>query len=778
MTYTATDANVQELSKNGFNVELNADSENNMGTALQLGARLMKGTDWYVTSESFPQQIEETLVEIQLALGTDSQDNARTLSAYQIMDSVDGQPISINPTAKILQSGDKIYGFYSCHIGHPARYQFIYLGDAEPELDDKGIIINKNVQYFIDGVKYQRSTSGSYDIDDVVFTFDDGTAINTVYNIYLNKGKRYNFAPESAYNPVLKKYVNKYIKSGVEYEGYTFSQTVAPSLITNYIANHTEFKSPAGWGTIGNATVELMTDPDVRTTIAQSGIITTPVTPYLKCVFPSVDDVVVNSSFTNFRKVDLVNFSKDETYVLLYKLLPSSSATAFTVTVKQSNDESSPATYLTFSSANAQSLGDNSGYMYIAATIATNATQEELRAQYLQTYITCSGTLNIVDFQLFPRYLDKLGHIITPFTQGETVEATTNTVYRYYNKAENSDATSEAEYKWSYEGITDNSAYKPKYSSTAEQVHDITVQDSNYFNGIQSICSEFQCWADFQIDRDENGAPRSTYHTLSLAEKSQIPIDGYNYQEYVEDDWVSFTGTEFNPSHAYRLVVPSGKMIHFSNFIGKTNYAGIKYGVNLSNVSRSYDSNSLVSKLIVKDAVNEFAPNGFCSIARSKINATGESSVIDFSYYINQKLIDKEQLERVLNNIVVGGDVMARGVDLTDSALYPLPYTGFGDSWNCYGYKVRLMRLNAALRNIAERIISLTEALTPLKTEYIVLENMRSAAILSIQENANLFKSVAKFEYTQITVADDEETKRRKALVGLITLSGYPKMIS
>jgi hypothetical protein len=69
-TYSLEDAIVQELSKNGFNVTLDAELMNNIGDAGELGARVLEETDWKVESEAFVQTIDEELVYITIPAGT------------------------------------------------------------------------------------------------------------------------------------------------------------------------------------------------------------------------------------------------------------------------------------------------------------------------------------------------------------------------------------------------------------------------------------------------------------------------------------------------------------------------------------------------------------------------------------------------------------------------------------------------------------------------------------------------------------------------------------
>jgi hypothetical protein len=66
-TYSLEDANVQELSKNGFGVTLDAELMNNIGSAEELGEYVMEETDWSVEgSDISVQTVDEALVYVTL----------------------------------------------------------------------------------------------------------------------------------------------------------------------------------------------------------------------------------------------------------------------------------------------------------------------------------------------------------------------------------------------------------------------------------------------------------------------------------------------------------------------------------------------------------------------------------------------------------------------------------------------------------------------------------------------------------------------------------------
>jgi hypothetical protein len=61
-TYQLEDAIVMELSKNGFGTTLDAQLQNNMGSAKKLAEFVLKETDWTVESEKFIERVKENLV--------------------------------------------------------------------------------------------------------------------------------------------------------------------------------------------------------------------------------------------------------------------------------------------------------------------------------------------------------------------------------------------------------------------------------------------------------------------------------------------------------------------------------------------------------------------------------------------------------------------------------------------------------------------------------------------------------------------------------------------
>jgi hypothetical protein len=101
-SYTCKDLFVNELSKTGFELELDNELENNMGTVDILAREILKGSDWQLdetNTQVLKQYKEEPLYEIKISDNRESE-----LTAYQMEDK----------TKSIDLRGKIIYVFYSC----------------------------------------------------------------------------------------------------------------------------------------------------------------------------------------------------------------------------------------------------------------------------------------------------------------------------------------------------------------------------------------------------------------------------------------------------------------------------------------------------------------------------------------------------------------------------------------------------------------------------------------------------------------------------------------
>ena len=152
---------------------------------------------------------------------------------------------------------------------------------------------------------------------------------------------------------------------------------------------------------------------------------------------------------------------------------------------------------------------------------------------------------------------------------------------------------------------------KPLYNENFEKISSIEASQSNCFNIVQDLCEAFECWARFNIEHEKNGAIK-------------LNADGAPL-----------------------------KTITFHKYTGDDNFAGFKYGINLENIQRTIESDEFVSKLIVEQVENDTVDGGVVSIAGAPSNPSGESYILNMSYYLNHGLIENpEQYYADYNNFI------------------------------------------------------------------------------------------------------------------------------
>lgn len=150
------------------------------------------------------------------------------------------------------------------------------------------------------------------------------------------------------------------------------------------------------------------------------------------------------------------------------------------------------------------------------------------------------------------------------------------------------------------------------------RIRTLEQSKSNRFNLIQEISKIFECYPQFNIEYDTNG-------------------------KVLLDD--------------------EGKMKKHISFItekGSENYSGFRYEKNLSGMSRSVDSSTFTTKLYVETVDSQLTETGICSIQTAPDNIGKNAYVLDFTYYTDKGLLNKEQTQR---------DVW--GIDSTDLAFLP-----------------------------------------------------------------------------------------------------------
>ena len=196
---------VHELSRNGYDVLFDEQLANNTGTALELGQKVMLGTDWTVESDLIVQTNEEALVWVQMPNDLSS---GAVLKANRIKDA------DMSTTLTDFAAASHVLAFYSCCTGKPHRFQFIYLSDYTEEFVKKNsdrIIEMADCQYYKDyDLEEYEAVSGTefflpkgWTLSGRINNSSDSMPISHLY-----RGLRYGYGQEMIYHPGLDRYVS------------------------------------------------------------------------------------------------------------------------------------------------------------------------------------------------------------------------------------------------------------------------------------------------------------------------------------------------------------------------------------------------------------------------------------------------------------------------------------------------------------------------------------------------------------------------------------------
>ena len=323
-------------------------------------------------------------------------------------------------------------------------------------------------------------------------------------------------------------------------------------------------------------------------------------------------------------------------------------------------------------------------------SVSNTALSDPLTKIGIFLYITDSQLgeryIYIEDIQITKYIEDKNG---VPLTIGNIPEATSVKKDYYYLKPKSGMTEGQVNIYGSlehlaYETGINPSKIKPVYNENCEKILSIEEAQSNCFNLLQSLCETFECWLKIKVRHNEDG-------TLWLDK-------------------------DFNPD----------KRVVFKEFVGKENFAGFRYGINLESISRTIDSNAFVTKLIVDTPSNEYVDGGTLSIQNATANPSNESYILDFSYYLNKGLIaNREECNKDLND-----------------------------------FYINLKRVNTALQELEAEAIDLSSALNDLTAKRAVYTSYIDEAKKSYTEALEKFKKVTKidyFDFVERQEAGDEE---------------------
>lgn len=604
-SYTCKDLFINELSKSGFSIQLDPELENNMGNITTLAEVVLDESDWRLGEDNavISQTKEEPLYEIKL-------NQAITGYNMKTKEQVD------------IAAEQTIFAFYNIIANQEPYFQFIYRADGKYEIDDDHVIINSS-NYFLEDVEYSEEGLPSF------------ASLMNVSSVY--RGDKLVRQAITLFDSTIDKYVNVFDKNGTEYYGFTKSEYITPTAVQTFITNGEGFSSDSGWEVGGDwvdetgskvdyPKLDLIGMPDPRDIVNSNWADIDNYRSFLRLKRTHEDQVLFNSGFVDHRSA-IKTLAEGESFVIRAKISQAKTVNSDNRPTEMEDYKGSEIKVIVAEYTldhGRYTLGDtyfegefkskhNDGWFYTSANkqifSRVSKSYTDLITARIGIFFKTPRNMDVYfeNIQFF-RYIeyDKpirndqneiTGYEVAMAEPGGELFSTARTKYIYY--LPNEDYKSEDDMIPEYDSYVDNPDFVKKYNENQfEKIRSITASESNRFNLIQDLCETFECWAKFEIEHNP--------------QTGEILLD----DEYRQKKWVTF--------HEY---------------IGKDNYAGFRYGVNLKSIQRTLNSDGIVSKIVVKDNANEFAPNGFCSISRATENPTGENFILNFDYYIQQGLI-------------------------------------------------------------------------------------------------------------------------------------------
>lgn len=756
-TYTCKDLHINELSKNGYDVTLDLELENNQGTIIELGERILEGSEWKVDKQS--PNIKQINSEALYIYKLEQDIEAIVLDDF-IFEKAGHPELSLNylkNEKKTIKKDEIIYIFYSSFINKEKELQFLYNTDTYI-LDEDGYILN--------------SPNFIFEVNDDFFNKE----LNITTEYFGEKLVRKQI---SKYIPEIDKYCSLCKKGDEEYYEFTTTEYMAVTEIQNLITNNQNFINTTGWSTQFGSGASIMqaTTKDIDAN---------KIVNCLRIKFGTLDSIK-NSGIYDNRK--LTNgFVAGEKYILAAKWQEHYSGSYLAigstiVATKRTAESNNPITYFIFDEIVNNVPSSLAGYTVYEARCTQSLSYNDLLDCNIDFILNGFGTINLIDLKVFKKLVGTDGNIIVPNLESE-INSIVRTKYNYFEKSqlENptlnifsiDDLTIAESF---YEEDLKLSSYEPIYPENFEKIASVSAQKSNRFNLIQSLCENFEAWADFVIEHDSRGAIQSFYkitedkevienkvYYKALEENPKIDFDFIPYKEeelyYYERiitsarqpiektltyykngaegyeelalndenfmnlnierpegagadwqaDWISAPIWAFKSGINYYIRKPFikeniyyekdyGKYVSFKEFVGQDNPVGFRYGINLRSIQRSLDSEQIVSKIIVESNVNEYAEGGFCSIQDAKENPTGENFIFNFDYYIRHGLLNKNDIYNDLYNTKNG------------LGLYP-----------------NIKRLNSEIIEPTKELISISSSLNDLYSQKTTQALARDAA--------------------------------------------------
>lgn len=721
-TYTCKDLFITELSKNGYNIELTADLQNNSGTAFELTEETLKGSGWNFNrskSSTIYQYLETPVYESQVLNGS--------LVAYEVLAEGAATPITIPGNSRILvskQSFDEALASSS----NSKIIQIIY-ADGEPFITHQNeMVVRNGTVYQLYGVTIVPSND-SYTLMQGSTSFSIGS-VSTSY-----RGKVLVESQKTVYDPVFGRYVGVYkdtTNNNAEVYGFSRTEYSNPSLVTNLIANSSDFKNTQGWLPVSSPLEDFNISVDIYPGLSASGQTPDNYTSKGYLRIPGTNEqngtnsnvlynsgLIANASVLTPTVSELAEgetggFQKGDKYVLRFRAAQKTGTTMNTDGIKNyiefnicefdSNYGKKPNTDCFLCSTNTLVWEtNNTGWATCTLTCLKNYPVSEISKLGIFLTNKYKYPIYVEGIQFFKLQKGKTSYdenaqevIIYP---GEiALQGIANTTYKYYNK-DHDGKTDPKEVEFLYSSIQDSNNYEPV--KTFEKITTIEAKGSNRFNILQSIAEKFECWVRFSISHDNRG--------YMLLDSDGLPQ----------------------------------KEVYIVENVGKDLGWSFIYGLDLKAIKRKIISEDIVSKTIVIANENEYAKNGFCTIERSSYNYPRESFILNLDYYVDQGLLDKHELE----------------LDL------------YSTSNGYIGYYTRLHDLNTTYADLVDDIVQAKKELNRQEPELEVLKSKIHTTlekIESLKEDAIYLAGVSSYSEIETYLQNHDDNTTVNELVKTI----------
>ena len=710
-TYTCKDLFITELSKNGYNIELTSDLQNNSGTASELAGLVLDNSGWIFdnnNSDKIYQQQEESVYEAttvgEIIVSTVSPNSASS-------------DFTISNNKKVLIFKSSIDAIPDNPTNFTTKIQLLYTNENQFATDTNEMLVINGLEGEFEATVTKLSgqrrfqltaNNGSY----VIVSANDGISTNF-------RAKRYIQSQRTQYDDILKRYVNIFSDNRTNELIYGFSglEFSSPQLVINLIANASDFSSVNGWfktnqSTDHNDLTWTVYPPFDSSTTQQlseySG------RGYLKLSSGSYYNSGLSSNLSYFqpnqrelKQGNVGGFIIGETYIFRIKIRSvgtddtvgsyiTTDPSKLNLDIKKFNkNDYSPEGQSYFELEDSSVNNNWTEYSYKCIK-SCPASEIETLGFFVNSQISC--WVEEIQFFKYATGIDENG-IEKRINPGDiNLSSTSKIVYKYYKI--NNAATPE-ELDFVYKDSIPSPLYEPLM--TYEKITTVEAKGSNRFNILQFIAENFECWVKFIINHDSEG------HII-LNEETGLP------EKYV------------------RLVNQVGNDLGWS----------FTYGIDLKNIKRKVASENLATKVIVLSNNNEFGKNGFCTIARSQLNYSKETFILNLDYYINQGLLDRHILD----------------LDLYSS-----------DS-DYIGYFYNLNKKNSEYDNIISELSQINKDLLHQQSEREFLQNEKTSIMAEITERQSDVMQLCKVSNLEAVNSYTNKNPNNEKVNELIKLLG------